>query len=84
MGQIFDKGDPLPKRKLTFHIEVTDEGTTHFGFAALRRSFKNWRRIGTLSFDNAVASQRRLYPSFPPPGLAQRQKQSRNGKPAAA
>lgn len=56
LAQIFDKGDPLPKRKLTFHIEVTDEGTTHFGFAALRRSFKNWRRIGTLTFDNAVAS----------------------------
>ena len=28
----------------------------HFGFAALRRSFKNWRRIGTLTFDNGVAS----------------------------
>jgi hypothetical protein len=56
LAQIFDKGDPLPKRKLTFHIEVTDEGTTRFGFAALRRSFKNWRRIGTLTFDNAVAS----------------------------
>ena len=56
MAQIFDKGDPLPKRKLTFHIEVTDEGTTHFGFAALRRTFKNWRRIGTLTFDNAAAS----------------------------
>ena len=49
--QIFDKGDPAPKRKLTFHIEVTDEGT-----GSLRRTFKNWRRIGTLTFDNAVAS----------------------------
>jgi hypothetical protein len=55
MAQIFDKGDPLPKRKLTFHIEVTDGGTTRIGFA-LRRTFKNWRRIGKLTFDNAVAS----------------------------
>src|SRR5437763_474626 len=28
MAQIFDKGDPKPKRTLTFNIEVTDEGTT--------------------------------------------------------
>jgi hypothetical protein len=56
LGQIFDKGDPLPKRKLVFHIEVTDEGTTRFGLGSLRQSFKNWRKIGTLTFDNAVAS----------------------------
>jgi len=56
LGQIFDKGDPLPKRKLVFHIEVTDEGTTRFGLGSLRQRFKNWRRIGKLTFDNAVAS----------------------------
>ena len=28
MAQIFDKGDPSPKRTLTFTIEVTDEGQT--------------------------------------------------------
>jgi len=56
MAQIFDKGDPTPKRKLTFHIEVTDEGTTRLGLGKLVRTFENWRRIGTLTFDNAVAS----------------------------
>jgi len=56
LGQIFDKGNPVPKRKLTFHIEVTDEGKTRFGLGAIRQTFKNWRRIGTLTFDNAVAS----------------------------
>jgi hypothetical protein len=56
LGQIFDKGDPIPKRKLTFYIEVTDEGTTRDILGFTRRSFKNWRRIGTLTFDNAVAS----------------------------
>lgn len=56
LGQIFDKGDPLPKRKLVFRVEVTDEGTTRFGLGSLRQSFKNWRKIGTLTFDNAVAS----------------------------
>jgi hypothetical protein len=56
MAQIFDKGDPKPKRALTFNIEVTDEGTTHGLPIFQRRSFKNWRRIGKLTFDNAVAS----------------------------
>ena len=28
MAQIFDPGDPVAKRTLTFHIEVTDEGST--------------------------------------------------------
>jgi hypothetical protein len=56
LGQIFDKGDPLPKRKLIFHIEVTDEGMTRFGLGSLMQRFKNWRRIGKLTFDNAVAS----------------------------
>jgi hypothetical protein len=26
MAQIFDKGDPRPKRTLTFHVEVTRRG----------------------------------------------------------
>jgi hypothetical protein len=56
MAQIFDKGDPKPKRTLTFNIEVTDEGTTHGLPIFQRRSFKNWRRIGRIVFDNAVAS----------------------------
>jgi hypothetical protein len=56
MAQIFDKGDPKPKRTLTFNIEVTDQGTTRGLPVFQRRSFKNWRRIGRIVFDNAVAS----------------------------
>jgi hypothetical protein len=56
MAQIFDRGDPVPKRTLTFNIEVTDEGTTTGPAALQRRTFKNWRQVGTLTFDNAVAS----------------------------
>lgn len=56
MAQIFDKGDPRPKRTLKFHIEVTDEGSTQGPPVFQRRTFKNWRRIGTLTFDDAVAS----------------------------
>ncbi len=56
MAQIFDKGDPKPKRTLTFHIEVTDEGSTRGLPIYQRRTFKNWRHIGKLTFDNAVVS----------------------------
>ena len=56
LAQIFDKGDPTPKRTLTLYIEVTDEGSTRGTAAFQRRTFKNWRHIGKLTFDNAVAS----------------------------
>lgn len=56
MAQIFDRGDPLPKRTLTFSIDVTDEGDTSGPAARERRTFKNWRRIGSLVFDNATIS----------------------------
>jgi hypothetical protein len=56
MAQIFDKGDLRPKRTLSFQIEVTDEGVTQGTPLYQRRTFRNWRRIGRLSFDNAVAS----------------------------
>jgi hypothetical protein len=56
MGQIFDRGDPFPKRTLRFDIEVTDEGETKGPAVKERRTFKNWRRIGSLVFDNAVIS----------------------------
>jgi hypothetical protein len=56
MAQIYDKGDPAPKRTLTFHIEATDEGETH-GFPAYEtRTIRNWRRIGTMTYERAVAS----------------------------
>jgi hypothetical protein len=56
MAQIFDRGDPRPKRTLTFVIEVTDDGATRGLPVFQRRTFRNWRRIGTLTFDDAVAS----------------------------
>jgi hypothetical protein len=56
MAHIFDPGDPTPKRTLTFNIEVTDEGQTSGSPFRVRRTFQNWRRIGTIVFDNAVIS----------------------------
>jgi hypothetical protein len=56
MAHIFDRGDPSPKRTLTFNIEVTDEGHTSGSPFRVRRTFRNWRRIGTMVFDNAVIS----------------------------
>ncbi|HLX07240.1 MAG TPA: hypothetical protein VKY89_05205 [Thermoanaerobaculia bacterium] len=56
MAQIFDPGDPAPRRQLVFHIEVTDEGSTRGTPAFQRRTFKNWRHLGKLTFDSAVAS----------------------------
>jgi hypothetical protein len=56
MAQIFNEGDPQPKRTLTFNIETTDEGATRGLPFFQRRSFRNWRHIGRMIFDNAVAS----------------------------
>jgi hypothetical protein len=56
MAQIYDPGDAEPKRTLTFHIEVTDEGTTQGPSFYERRTFRNWRRIGKIVFDQAVVS----------------------------
>jgi hypothetical protein len=56
MAQIYDKGDAVPKRTLTFHIEVTDEGETHGLPVRERRTFRSWRHIGKIVFQDAVAS----------------------------
>ncbi len=56
MAQIFDRGDAVPKRTLDFSIETTDEGQTAGPNIKLRRTFQNWRTIGTLTFNNAVIS----------------------------
>jgi hypothetical protein len=56
MAQIFDKDNPEPKRTLTFYIEVTDDGVTRGTALRQRRTIQNWRRIGTLKFNNAVIS----------------------------
>jgi hypothetical protein len=56
MAQIYDRGDATPKRKLIFRIEVTDDGETHGPPVLERRTFRNWRPIGAITFDRAVAS----------------------------
>ncbi|HEY7662159.1 MAG TPA: hypothetical protein VH934_03430, partial [Xanthobacteraceae bacterium] len=56
MAQIYDRGDPQPKRTLAFDIAVTDEGETHGPPFRERRTFRNWRRIGKITFDRAVVS----------------------------
>jgi hypothetical protein len=56
MAHIYDPGDAEAKRTLTFQIEVTDEGTTRGPPFYERRTFRNWRRIGKIVFDKAVAS----------------------------
>jgi len=56
MAQIFDRGDPVAKRTLTMTIEVTDQGTVSGPAFRLRRTFTNWRAIGTIVFNNAVVS----------------------------
>ena len=56
MSQIFDRGDLVPKRTLTFAIETTDQGRTTGPAFNERRTFRDWRAIGSLTFDNAVIS----------------------------
>jgi hypothetical protein len=56
MAQIFDRGDPAPKRTLRFLIEVTDDGDVSGPAFRLKRTFSNWRQIGEIVFDNAVVS----------------------------
>jgi hypothetical protein len=56
MAQIYDRGNPTPKRTLKFLIEVTDEGSTKGLLSYQRRTFTNWRRIGEIIFDDAVVS----------------------------
>ena len=57
MAQIYDRGNPAPKRTLAFRIETSDQGTTH-GNAAFKewREITGWLRVGTMTFDAAVAS----------------------------
>jgi hypothetical protein len=56
MAQIFDRGDPVPRRKLVFEIEVTDDGRSIDVPGLVRWRFGTWRRIGRISFDDAVVS----------------------------
>ena len=54
MAQIYNRGDPEPKRTLTFTIEVTDDGVTRGLPIYERRTFQNWRKIGTIVYDRAA------------------------------
>jgi hypothetical protein len=56
MAQIYDRGDSLPKRKLVFRIETSDQGVTRGSALKQRREIADWRQIGTMTFDAAVAS----------------------------
>jgi hypothetical protein len=55
LSQIYDRGDGHPRRTLTFHIEVSDQGKTR-GAVIQRRTVEDWRRIGRIVFAEAVAS----------------------------
>jgi hypothetical protein len=56
MAHIYDRGDLRPKRALIFNIEVTENGTTRGPAFYERRTFGEWRYIGNITFDKAVAS----------------------------
>jgi hypothetical protein len=56
MAQIYDRGDARPKRTLAFRIQTSDEGVTRGNPLKERRDIRNWRTIGTVTFDAAVAS----------------------------
>ncbi len=56
LAQIYDKGDPAPRRELVFNIEVSDKGKLR---GLLRKRLKlasNWTSIGRIVFKEAVAS----------------------------
>ncbi|HEY0160730.1 MAG TPA: hypothetical protein VGF28_25820 [Thermoanaerobaculia bacterium] len=56
MAQIYDPGDPTPKRRLRFLIETSDTGVTRGPALKERRDITGWRTVGSVTFDAAVAS----------------------------
>jgi hypothetical protein len=56
MAQIYDKGDPEPKRRLSFNIDVSDTGETKGMPLNERRIISDWRTIGKITFTEAVVS----------------------------
>ncbi|MGD9658281.1 MAG: hypothetical protein AB7U61_11715, partial [Methylocystis sp.] len=48
--------DPEPKRTLIFDIDATDELNESGALGFTRRQYANWRRLGSVTFDNAVVS----------------------------
>jgi hypothetical protein len=55
LHQIYDKGNHEAQRKLVFNIEVSDDGYTR-GLFIQRRTIWDWKRIGRIVFEDAVAS----------------------------
>lgn len=56
MAQIYDRGDPDPKREIVFHVEVSDDGETRGLGIYERRTIRDWKRIGRLTYREAVVS----------------------------
>ncbi len=56
LAQIYDRGNPQPQRRLVFNIDVSDTGTTRGLPIYERRTITDWRRLGRIVFDAAVAS----------------------------
>ena len=59
LAHIFDKGNPTPRRTLSFDISVSDRGKRS-GLAALprgqRQTVLDWQTIGEVRFTDGVAS----------------------------
>lgn len=55
LSQIYNRGHAEPKRKLVFHIEVSDQGEKS-GLLVKRVRVDGWRRIGRIVFEEAVCS----------------------------
>jgi hypothetical protein len=54
LSQIYNPGDLEPRREWKFDIRVSEEGRSHLlGFY---QPVKNWKKIGTITFQEAFAS----------------------------
>jgi len=58
LGHIFNKGNPTPQRSLIFDISVANSGrkTGNPIFGGEKHVIEDWRKIGTLTFNDVVAS----------------------------
>ncbi|AMV39721.1 hypothetical protein [Planctomyces sp. SH-PL62] len=55
LDQIYDPGDPRPRRTLTFEVAVSDDGYSR-GLLVQRVKVRDWRPIGRIVFHEAAAS----------------------------
>jgi len=56
MGQIYTEGQAGPQGTLVFDVEVCDESVRSGTALFLRRTFAGWKRIGRITFSDAVIS----------------------------